>query len=90
MSATSSSGKPSEVTVEDDVIFQQQMGNRTILLNRPKKLNSLDLSMIRKILQRLKVCSNVFLGLTLDMGEIRFEYNNRNERSRRESVLCGW
>lgn len=59
MSATSSSGKPSEVTAEDDVIFQQQMGNRTILLNRPKKLNSLNLSMIRKILQRLKVYYSV-------------------------------
>ena len=44
-----------QVEEEMDVIFQQSMGYRTILLNRPKKLNSLNLSMIQKILPRLKV-----------------------------------
>jgi 3-hydroxyisobutyryl-CoA hydrolase len=43
---------------EPDVIFEQQGGDRTILLNRPKKLNSLNLSMIQKILPRLKVFHN--------------------------------
>ena len=57
MSASANSGKvqSSQVEEEEDIIFQQQMGNRTILLHRPKKLNSLNLSMIKKILPRLKV-----------------------------------
>lgn len=46
-------------TAEEDVLFSQQRGNRTILLNRPKKLNSLNLSMIEKILPRLKVLLSV-------------------------------
>ncbi|KAI3550306.1 enoyl-CoA hydratase/isomerase [Colletotrichum filicis] len=37
----------------DDVMFNSSYGLRTIELNRPKKLNSLDGSMIRKILPRL-------------------------------------
>ncbi|KAK1688015.1 enoyl-CoA hydratase/isomerase [Colletotrichum godetiae] len=37
----------------DDVMFTSSYGLRTIELNRPKKLNSLDGSMIRKILPRL-------------------------------------
>jgi len=39
---------------EDDVIFSSLYGLRTIELNRPKKLNSLNGSMARKILGRLK------------------------------------
>ena len=38
----------------DDVIFSQLYGLRTIELNRPKKLNSLNGSMARKIIGRLK------------------------------------
>ncbi|KAF1989981.1 3-hydroxyisobutyryl-CoA hydrolase mitochondrial precursor [Aulographum hederae CBS 113979] len=38
----------------DDVLFGSQLGLRTIELNRPKKLNSLNASMARKILARLK------------------------------------
>ncbi|TKA69094.1 hypothetical protein B0A49_04409, partial [Cryomyces minteri] len=38
----------------DDVLFNTIYGVRTIELNRPKKLNSLNGSMIRKILPRLK------------------------------------
>lgn len=38
----------------DDVLFNTLYGVRTIELNRPKKLNSLNGSMIRKILPRLK------------------------------------
>ena len=40
----------------DDVLFNSIYGARTIELNRPKKLNSLNGSMARKILPRLKVC----------------------------------
>lgn len=39
----------------DDVQFGSHYGVRTIELNRPNKLNSLNGSMARKILARLKV-----------------------------------
>lgn len=39
----------------DDVLFHSQYGVRLIELNRPKKLNSLNGSMARKILPRLLV-----------------------------------
>jgi hypothetical protein len=39
----------------DDVLFNSLYGVRTIELNRPKKLNSLNGSMARKIVPRLKV-----------------------------------
>lgn len=39
----------------DDVLFNSIYGVRTIELNRPKKLNSLNGSMARKIIPRLKV-----------------------------------
>lgn len=38
----------------DDVIFTNNYGVRSIELNRPKKLNSLDGSMVRKIIPRLQ------------------------------------
>lgn len=37
----------------DDVLFTSKFGLRTIELNRPRKLNSLDASMIRKMVPRL-------------------------------------
>lgn len=37
----------------NDVVFESRYGLRTILLNRPKKLNSLNGSMIRKIVPRM-------------------------------------
>ena len=37
----------------DDVVFDSKYGLRTVILNRPKKLNSLNASMIRKIVPRL-------------------------------------
>ncbi|KAF5630905.1 enoyl hydratase [Fusarium sp. NRRL 52700] len=37
----------------NDVVFESKYGLRTLMLNRPKKLNSLDASMIRKIVPRL-------------------------------------
>ena len=40
----------------DDVLFDSLYGVRTIELNRPKKLNSLNGSMARKIIPRLAVC----------------------------------
>ena len=70
-------------TVEaEDVLFSQQRGNRTILLNRPKKLNSLNLSMIEKILPRLKVrhLSVTPVELIRDLGEIRFGEGDDIER----------
>lgn len=49
----------------DDVLFNSLYGVRTIELNRPKKLNSLNASMVRKILPRLKVHNlrNIFPGI---------------------------
>lgn len=44
----------------DDVIFNTLYGVRTIELNRPKKLNSLNGSMARKIIPRLKVSMTRF------------------------------
>ena len=38
----------------DDVLFSSLYGVRTVELNRPKKLNSLNGSMVRKIMPRLK------------------------------------
>ena len=40
----------------DDVLFNRLYGVRTIELNRPKKLNSLNASMVRKIIPRVRVC----------------------------------
>lgn len=37
----------------NDVVFESKYGLRTIMLNRPKKLNSLNGSMIRKIVPRM-------------------------------------
>lgn len=45
----------------DDVLFNTLYGVRTIELNRPKKLNSLNGSMCRKIIPRLKVRNRDFL-----------------------------
>lgn len=39
----------------DDVLFNNVYGLRSIELNRPKKLNSLNGSMARKIIPRLQV-----------------------------------
>lgn len=39
----------------NDVFFGSHYGVRTIELNRPNKMNSLDSSMARKIIMRLKV-----------------------------------
>lgn len=39
----------------NDVLFNSMYGLRSIELNRPKKLNSLNGSMVRKIFPRLKV-----------------------------------
>lgn len=50
-SSTSSWEEPGDTP--DDVLFNSIYGIRTIELNRPKKLNSLDGSMCRKIIPRL-------------------------------------
>ena len=57
--ATSSSSKPELLKEQpgddpDDVLFSTLYGVRTIELNRPKKLNSLNASMARKIIPRLR------------------------------------
>ena len=50
---------PEESTDEpDDVFFSSLYGVRSIELNRPKKLNSLNASMARKIIPRLKEWEN--------------------------------
>jgi 3-hydroxyisobutyryl-CoA hydrolase len=43
----------------DDVLFNHIYAARTIQLNRPKKLNSLNGSMARKIIPRLLVRSDI-------------------------------
>jgi 3-hydroxyisobutyryl-CoA hydrolase len=48
----------------DDVLFDSLYGVRTIELNRPKKLNSLNGSMARKIISRLLVCYRYKLGFS--------------------------
>jgi 3-hydroxyisobutyryl-CoA hydrolase len=57
--ATSSSSSPQSTKEQpgdepDDVLFNTLYGVRTVELNRPKKLNSLNASMARKILPRLR------------------------------------
>ena len=47
--------RPKEQDDPDDVLFGSIYGVRTIELNRPKKLNSLNGSMCRKIIPRLRV-----------------------------------
>ncbi|BFZ64297.1 3-hydroxyisobutyryl-CoA hydrolase [Saitoella coloradoensis] len=41
-------------SVKYDVLFESKFGTRTIILNRPKKLNSLTASMVSKITPRLQ------------------------------------
>src|SRR5947207_6738808 len=55
-SSSSSSPTPKEQPADDpdDVLFGTLYGVRTIELNRPKKLNSLNASMARKIIPRLR------------------------------------
>lgn len=55
---------------ENDVLFGTKYGVRTIELNRPKKLNSLNGSMARKILPRLAVrtTNEICGGSTTDDG----------------------
>lgn len=55
MSTLAELTKPQEGDEPDDVLFNSLYGVRLIELNRPKKLNSLNGSMARKILPRLKV-----------------------------------
>lgn len=52
----------------DDVLFNPIYGVRTIELNRPKKLNSLNRSMARKIISRLKEWENSQLANVIIIG----------------------
>lgn len=63
-SFASSSEIPKELPGDEDndVLFGTKFGVRTIELNRPKKLNSLNGSMARKIIPRLKVRSQSKAG----------------------------
>lgn len=47
--------KPIDKRPTDDVLFHSLYGVRSIELNRPDKLNSLNMSMASKILPRLQV-----------------------------------
>lgn len=55
MSTVAELSRPRKGDEPDDVLFSSLYGVRLIELNRPKKLNSLNASMARKILPRLKV-----------------------------------
>lgn len=60
-------------TVEDDVLFESVNNNGIIILNRPKALNSLNLSMVRKLLPTLKAWeSEKNLVLVKGVGEKAF------------------
>ena len=61
MSTNSSSSGKEPDDEPDDVLFNTMYGVRTIELNRPKKLNSLNGSMARKIIPRLKVHKDYIL-----------------------------
>jgi 3-hydroxyisobutyryl-CoA hydrolase len=61
MSTTASIPKELPGDDSDDVIFGSKYAVRTIELNRPKKLNSLNGSMARKIIPRLLVSRTSFL-----------------------------
>lgn len=64
MSSTSTHPTEEPGDDPDDVLFNTIYGVRTIELNRPEKLNSLNGSMARKIISRLKVPSPfLYLGL---------------------------
>ena len=86
----------------DDVLFNSLYGVRTIELNRPKKLNSLNGSMARKIIPRLKVPFSSFLSLctlckhanqdmssNAGMGEISTRIRHYYGWHWRKSLLCG-
>ena len=69
----------------DDVLFNTIYGVRTIELNRPKKLNSLNGSMARKIIPRLKVyfyLYNVLIIVVLFISIILLILVCRNGRNR--------
>ncbi|KOS19669.1 3-hydroxyisobutyryl-CoA hydrolase [Escovopsis weberi] len=53
LSSTALGIKELETDEKNDVVFESRYGLRTVLLNRPRKLNSLNASMIRKIVPRL-------------------------------------
>jgi hypothetical protein len=72
MSSTATVQIPRELPGDepDDVLFNSKYGVRLIELNRPKKLNSLNGSMARKIIPRLKVS---FYPLGRPKGRFRIE-----------------
>ena len=80
----------------DDVLFGSIYGVRTVELNRPKKLNSLNGSMARKIMARLKVGRRLQVpphqaGLIiwcLGVGKVRPCVGSHHVWRRRQSFLC--
>lgn len=57
----------------NDVLFNSMYGLRSIELNRPKKLNSLNGSMARKIFPRLKVSCGAIEGMRTEKLKQRCE-----------------
>ncbi|KAI1072440.1 hypothetical protein LB507_002948 [Fusarium sp. FIESC RH6] len=53
VSSAAKNVQPQEHDEPHDVVFESKYGLRTIMLNRPRKLNSLNASMVRKIVPRL-------------------------------------
>lgn len=79
----------------DDVLFNSIYGLRSVELNRPKKLNSLNGSMARKIFPRLKVSGTLIRRLAgmlmvgdTGMGKVSNRKHHPHLGSRIEGALC--
>ncbi|KAJ6113054.1 3-hydroxyisobutyryl-CoA hydrolase [Penicillium capsulatum] len=69
----------------DDVLFDSIYGLRSVELNRPKKLNSLNGSMVRKIFPRLKVTGPKALCAGGDVAALALQ-NEKGEEGQRAST----
>ena len=76
-------------STDDEVIFNNDNGRATITLNRPKALNSLNLSMVRKIYPQLKkweMDSNMKFVIIKQTGDKAFCAGG-DVKGRRKTIL---